>query len=1400
MKRKIFSKLLMVALVIAAMSSFVSCKDYDDDINNLQKQIDAAALKTQVATLESALQTAQQNIQTAQAAADAAKAAADNAKAAAETAKAEAIEEAISKVNALAAQIAEGYVTEKDFSDAVAKLAATAEALDEAVANLYSKEKGEELETKLADLIVKVAAIDPKLVALSEKDTELAGLIGTNTAKIADNAVAIEQLKNQMKADELFKILGDKYTTSAAATAIANAALAKADARIDSLKNAINTALEAYAKKTDLDAYAKKVSVDSLKSRMQAAELAIQGLAGLDSTQIKAIVDGLGAKVDTASFNAVKAQLSAMANNVDIMSLYISKQLTSLVFKPEMYMDGIETSFIYAFVNPRTYTVANAGTKDESWTGKSLSSKSLYPSAELFYHFNPATANLDGYKATFYNNLAATWSTRGVNDIIKPLDENLSNDNKTDENGILSVRIANNKDVWEALNKVYQTSYYSNSLFVALQASKGDTLVNSDYARVMPVNLNNLVLADNGAGRYYCSIDHRWDLTTSATDAISFYEYESHKIKYDTANVDLKQFIETHYTFGYYGSHNMVPESMLEELGLSYKFKAISYVREQYQDETDESIHIKVTEDGLATPQEVDNTGKVIGDNKKRGAIGREPVVRVTLEDADGAVYAYGYIKLIIAEDVKPAVDAELTFNGTMYANCDETEGLTLTWSQVEADLLNEVDFSHNDLLAHLAGYDTGSEIGQSYDYWYDDQNYLTLYQYVKVNGSYVTTAENNRTILEAIYQKWHSGVETYDLTADDVAEQMVAEFYENGGVGSVVWEEYPEISNPTSANAPATLGNDPEFDFDAMTHRWGHVTITKPTANQDARTTLFTWNLDNEDQHTLNDIVPGFVVNGESSKPLTFSVLLPGSPDLYIDFVIPAKAIKFASISLNDDATLNKYWYNADATVVAEGAARELRANVTTPQTTGAANDDALENTDFKFNILSTFVGGKLTTTSGTQFSEFADYADGNASFLFTTPASAAKDAALSSYNNIKNLKVWTVNGASGSTYSLAVTDEGTKIRIVKRIAPAELYSYDGTGTPISDKVYTGGGAKTANGKVSFEYYNTIAYAPVVVELTDGDKAMNELVTFSTDSLAQDILNYKGHSALKNNETFAAYVKITLDESEDYCYQPKLDSADAFAIRFLRPVDAEKLAAATGKDAIDGYSVADLFNAADPTKNMLKLSDWRGYDFFAQNAAKAYTNLGYFNYYGVKLTVGEASDIRTDLQLSAGATVTDPSTLITLADALGSNAGGTPIITDVDDIPANGQYFFFTVKYNNVYEHNQSEDDGAGYYKKDEITMTYADVQPETGITYVPAAAAIAYKAGETSAKAAEPAYFKGAPVITYRNNTGNVQTFNLYIPIFVTYTFGETIPYTQKVWGQVTISKTEGSSARAK
>ena len=58
MKRKYFSALLMGALTIASVSTFTSCKDYDDDIDNLQSLIDKAGLQSDIEALRTQLQDA----------------------------------------------------------------------------------------------------------------------------------------------------------------------------------------------------------------------------------------------------------------------------------------------------------------------------------------------------------------------------------------------------------------------------------------------------------------------------------------------------------------------------------------------------------------------------------------------------------------------------------------------------------------------------------------------------------------------------------------------------------------------------------------------------------------------------------------------------------------------------------------------------------------------------------------------------------------------------------------------------------------------------------------------------------------------------------------------------------------------------------------------------------------------------------------------------------------------------------------------------------------------------------------------------------------------------------------------------------------------------------------------
>ena len=65
MNKRFLSTLLFGALFIASTSVFVSCKDYDDDIKNLQTQIDKAALKSELTALQTQLNNASANAETA---------------------------------------------------------------------------------------------------------------------------------------------------------------------------------------------------------------------------------------------------------------------------------------------------------------------------------------------------------------------------------------------------------------------------------------------------------------------------------------------------------------------------------------------------------------------------------------------------------------------------------------------------------------------------------------------------------------------------------------------------------------------------------------------------------------------------------------------------------------------------------------------------------------------------------------------------------------------------------------------------------------------------------------------------------------------------------------------------------------------------------------------------------------------------------------------------------------------------------------------------------------------------------------------------------------------------------------------------------------------------------------
>jgi len=212
----------MVALVIAAVGSFVSCKDYDDDINNLQKQIDNAALKSDLTALQTTLTSVQSTASTA--AADAASALT---KAGANATDIAALQ---TKANELGTQIATAAQNATKGVDDAAKAQAAADAAKTA-AQEAKDAIAPAIEAAIAEATTKFnAAIGAKadtatVNALAAKLADAETTIGAAALLIAANAEAIEDLEktvndNYDALDTRIKALEAKTSGEGAAEAM----------------------------------------------------------------------------------------------------------------------------------------------------------------------------------------------------------------------------------------------------------------------------------------------------------------------------------------------------------------------------------------------------------------------------------------------------------------------------------------------------------------------------------------------------------------------------------------------------------------------------------------------------------------------------------------------------------------------------------------------------------------------------------------------------------------------------------------------------------------------------------------------------------------------------------------------------------------------------------------------------------------------------------------------------------------------------------------------------------------------------------------------------------------------------------------------------------------------------
>ena len=281
MKRKYLSALLMGTLTMASMSTFTSCKDYDDDISNLQGQIDKLATADQLSQKVAELQALISSNQTG--------------------------------ISSLETKLAE------------VKATADSKATLDQVKDILAGYATNESVTKEANEIVNAA-----IKALQEKDIkDLKALIETAQGK-ADQAV-----KDAADAKaEILKTLEDYALKSDvdAAQGTADDALAKAIANKTAIENALKTLGTGFDEKNTVAA-----AIEAINGQLTAKNT---GLAGLDGrlsvieAALKSDEDGdkltnLKLKIDNIENKLKKiiGEYTTMVTGVELVASYSTWQL-----------------------------------------------------------------------------------------------------------------------------------------------------------------------------------------------------------------------------------------------------------------------------------------------------------------------------------------------------------------------------------------------------------------------------------------------------------------------------------------------------------------------------------------------------------------------------------------------------------------------------------------------------------------------------------------------------------------------------------------------------------------------------------------------------------------------------------------------------------------------------------------------------------------------------------------------------------------------------------------------------------------------------------------------------------------------------------------------------------------
>ena len=782
MKKKILTSLLMGAFLFASTSMITSCKDYDDDINDLKALVNAdkAALEQAKSDLQGQITSMQGQLSTLDGKLTTLENEAKNH--ATKTELKDAIDDVKGQISGLEARLGTAETTLKNLNTLIG-------------GELTGDLKG----MSYKDAVMKVYGdLESVKTNLGSALTDIDGLKkALNDPKTGWKAVDADL---QQQIDAINKYLGKYGSTDPTVTKQLE------DLRAQ-LKQISENGYDDTAIKNDIDGLKKQMK--DLNTAINEIKASLNVLNVLVQQRLRSLVfipDSYYWGIEATSFNYLDAfQYTLAATD------YATKEVRGYKYGSAKYDDRVSDDALMEAGSRLDHSAANKeGGRYDSIQYTSV--MDLWAN----YHLNPSDVIIDDitdvqvidadkdYVLTRASDAKITTkkdkdgkSIYKIKDGVMSVQLDVKNPEKIKSvlKGLMAQYgyILNPNEIVEetaATQEKPMVTIFATQAYLQGEGAKEDTIITSDYATLYADIYSNIRLSHKysttanpvpftgvqNAHCGYCALYANDNIADNDSLHLMATVHEATVFApQDTCNwnetLDLRKLVETHWD-NISGVHEVVPADKMKEYGLTYKFELTGFYKGS--NTTSESAHAAINpEDGYTfRPQMVEQgTGKQQAYGAEQGmqTVGRTPVVRVSLVDKYGKILDYGYIRILITRKGPDYKYLEVTYDGKGQSYIDEcefeAEGYQVyktTWYQTEYDLYKLVGMAREDF--ENVYEEEPVKAGDDYQ------------QYIKKDGKWVECDEDeilgtltNTPDLTDPETHTQSSTLIYELTSEDI-------------------------------------------------------------------------------------------------------------------------------------------------------------------------------------------------------------------------------------------------------------------------------------------------------------------------------------------------------------------------------------------------------------------------------------------------------------------------------------------------------------------------------------------------------------------------------------------------------------------------------------------------------